>query len=210
MLRPDLLARLELLPRPTAQADRAADRPAAAVATVRAAAADIDRQLPLVARNMALAATQEQRGVTAVFDELQARKRTLAAEVAAAERAGDGAKDAETAVGAAMSVASRPTDISADPDNFSAAGSCSSRSTPGCSCGSARCRRASGCCGRRTAASFRSATSRRPSTFTRGRQPAKKKGAAASLAAALGDAASPASLIPKSPGSEEDSLGNVK
>jgi hypothetical protein len=96
VLRPDLLAKLELRLREMARAEQAADRPARDLAEAGAAAADVDRQLATVARNMALAATEEQRQATAmVFDELQARKRKLAGEAAAAaERARGGTADA--------------------------------------------------------------------------------------------------------------------
>ena len=211
LLRRDLLAKLERRLRQMADAEAAADRPAKELEAARNAVADVDRQLPLVARNMALAATEAQRQATAaVFDELTARRAKLAAEVAAGERANLPRQDAAAEVDAAMAVACRLTDLAADPEDLPAVAELFRRVNA------------------RLFVRFRAVLQgkrrlRKPLsgvvTFgdapppielyagTTTRQEIKE--AAASGAAAVGDSSSPSLLLPKSPGSEGDSLGNV-
>ncbi|HEX8912595.1 MAG TPA: hypothetical protein VF796_09580, partial [Humisphaera sp.] len=211
LLRPDLLAKLERRLRAMAEAEAAADRPARELGAARTALADVDRQLPVVARNMALASTEAQRQATAaVFEELTARRATLAAEVAAAERAGPPARDAAAEADAAMAVAYRLTDLAADPENLPAAAELFRRvnarlfvrfrEVPQ---GKRRLRKPLG--GVVTFGDAPPPIDLYAGTTTR----QKIKEAAASGAAASGDSSSPGLLFPKSPGSEGDSLGNV-
>lgn len=173
--------------------------------------ADVERQLPVVGRNMAMAATEDQRQATAeVFEELQATKRKLTAELAAAERAGGGVRDPGAEVSAAMAVAYRLAELGTDPNNLAAVGELFRPVNA------------------RLFVRFRDGPQakrvlRKPDsglvTFGDAEPPIdlyagtttrkKIKEAAASVAAAPGDLASPGSLIPMSPGSEGDSLGNV-
>lgn len=206
LLRPDLLTKLEQRLRLTARAEQAADRSGKELTAARAALADVDRNLAVVARNMALAATEAQRqAMASVFDELQERKRKLAADITAVERAAGGSKDVAGEVAAAMAVARRLTDLAADPGNHAAVGELFRQVNA------------------KLFVRFRDVAQgkrmlRKPDsgvvTFGDANPPidlymgpttrSKVKEAAASLAAGSGDLASP-----KSPGWEGDSLGNV-
>lgn len=123
LLRPGLRSKLERRLRQMAEAAQVMDRRAKELAAARAALAEVERQLPVVWRNMAMAATEDQRlAMAAVFEELQARKRQVAADVVAADRAAGGTRDAAGEVAAAMAVAHRLTDLAADPENLARVG----------------------------------------------------------------------------------------
>ena len=210
LLRPDLLAKLEQRIQKIAEAELTSDRPARELAQARLEVGEVERQLTTVARNMALAETGEQRQAMArVFDELQARKTTLETGVVAAERAGGPTKDPKAEVAAAMGVAERLAKLSSDEENFAAIGELFRqvnarlfvrfREVPW---------------GKRLLRKPDSGivtfgTAEAPIDLYAGPTTRRMINAAINEEAAKGVLAAPASLDPKSPGKEGDSLGNV-
>jgi hypothetical protein len=123
LLSPNLMTKLEARIRQIAEAEAEHGQPAHQLGKLQESLSEVERQLVTIRRNMALAETKEQyKEIAVVFEELQSRKRQLQTEAAMAEKCQPKVKDIQGEVAAAMGVAFRLTDLSADKQNFVALG----------------------------------------------------------------------------------------
>lgn len=110
VLLPDLLPKLRQRLRLIAEQETRKDDKPDELSTVRSELRDVERQLPVVRRNMALAETDNQRQAMAtVFEELEERKRTLTAKAASLELDSARPGDVDEEVKAAMELVHRLT-----------------------------------------------------------------------------------------------------
>lgn len=123
VLGPDLLPRLEARLREIAAGEAESEPRAGGLEKLQARSAELEEQLRTVGRNMAMAATADQRHITAdVFAELRCERDALRIRIGQAERSRPTKADPAAEMTEAMAVAQRLAEAAAEPENFEAAG----------------------------------------------------------------------------------------
>jgi hypothetical protein len=120
---PRLLEKLNRRMAEIADAEQRRDSSVDAHAQVKTALAELDRQIAVAAKNLALAETEAQhQAIAQVFDELQLRRPALAAAAEASKQNTGRTIDLSAAVDSAMAVLHGLVELKVDPSNLAEAG----------------------------------------------------------------------------------------